>query len=64
MKKIIKPATEKNMDLLISKISVQDILGVHQMICTRGGDGKDILPPPPPPPPTGNSIILVDLTKL
>ncbi len=43
--------TGKNLDLLIAKISVKEILGVNEMICIRGGDGTDTLPPPPPPDP-------------
>ncbi|HLN56158.1 MAG TPA: hypothetical protein VK207_09205 [Bacteroidales bacterium] len=40
--------TEKSIDLLISKISGNEILDNNMMKYVRGGDGNDTLPPPPP----------------
>lgn len=42
---------EKNIDLLISKISHEEILGINSMMSVRGGDHDNTLPPPPPPKP-------------
>lgn len=40
--------TDKSIDLLISKLTVMEILGDIEMKYVRGGDGNDSLPPPPP----------------
>jgi hypothetical protein len=46
----------RNLDLLVSKLSENEILDLHAMRCVRGGDGEGggniIIIPPPPPPPT------------
>jgi hypothetical protein len=47
MKNKNKPSS-KNLDILISKISAREILAINELICIRGGDGREILPPPPP----------------
>lgn len=51
MKTLTKTNKEvKNIDLLISKISLNEILGINEMICIRGGDGDENYPLPPNPP--------------
>ena len=53
--------TTRNLDLLISKVSENEILNLPAMMNVRGGDGEGngsepiiIIPPPPPPGDTGN----------
>jgi len=48
---------KRNFDELVSKLSAEEILGLDEMRCVRGGDGNGrdpLLPPPTPPPGTEN----------
>lgn len=57
MRRADKSANEtRNLSLLISKLSENEILNIQAMSCIRGGDGEanggeDIIIIPPPPRP-------------
>lgn len=51
MKKINqKPGNEKSLDVILSRISENNILTIDEMIRVRGGEGDDPIIVPPIPP--------------